>query len=75
MKMITEYLEHALEFEQLASEETGELTAGLLKQAQAYRDLAAARARKLNVLMPSGPPPTDQRDANDDLKLPGTAIT
>ena len=45
MKMIAEYLENALNFERLAAaEKDPELKASLLKQAEAYRKLAADRA-------------------------------
>jgi hypothetical protein len=50
MKMIAEYLEHALAFEQLAAtEQKPEIKAGFEKQAAAYRSLAAERAKKLGV--------------------------
>ena len=45
MKMVAEYLEKALEFERLAfAEKDPEFKASLLKQAEAYRKLAADRA-------------------------------
>jgi hypothetical protein len=45
MKMVAEYLEKALDFEQLADAENDpELRASLMKQAEAYRKLAAERA-------------------------------
>ena len=47
MKIIAEYLDKALDFERLAiAENNPELKASLLKQAQAYRKLAADRALK-----------------------------
>jgi hypothetical protein len=47
MKMVAEYLEKALHFEMLAKGETDKaLKANLLKQATAYRKLAAERALK-----------------------------
>jgi hypothetical protein len=50
MKMVAEYLEHALEFERMAAEETDPaLKESLAKQALAYRKLADERARKLNL--------------------------
>ncbi len=55
MKMIAEYLEKALDFERLAAAENiPELKASLLKQAQAYRKMAADRAlrEKLTPLPP-----------------------
>jgi hypothetical protein len=45
MKMVAEYLEKAIHFEQLAARETDpKLKADLLSQAQSYRKLAADRA-------------------------------
>ena len=55
MKMVAEYLDKALDFERLsAAENNPELKASLLKQAQAYRKMAAARAlrEKLTPLPP-----------------------
>lgn len=54
--MIAEYLEHALQFERMASEATdAALRDSLLKQAAAYRKLAQDRAKRLNLL-PVPPP-------------------
>jgi hypothetical protein len=56
MKMLTEYLEHALEFERLASTEQSEaFKAELLKQATAYRILAEKRAEQYGLPKPSPP--------------------
>jgi hypothetical protein len=56
MKMLTEYLERALEFEQLAaSEEDKPFKAQLLQQAASYRKLAAKRAEEYGLPMPSPP--------------------
>ena len=56
MKMLTEYLERALEFEQLAaSEEDEPFKAQLLQQAASYRKLAAKRAEEYGLPMPSPP--------------------
>ena len=45
MKMVAEYLEKAIQFEQMAEREKDEkLKADLLKQAKSYRKLAAERA-------------------------------
>jgi hypothetical protein len=53
MKMIAEYLEHAMKFEELAGQEKNEeFKATLLKQAKEYRELAAKRALKLNLPQP-----------------------
>lgn len=53
--MIAEYLEHALQFERMASEETdATLKEALLGQARAYRKLANERADRLNL--PAPPP-------------------
>jgi hypothetical protein len=47
MRMVAEYLEKALHFEQMADRESDvELKGRLLEQAQAYRKLAADRALK-----------------------------
>jgi hypothetical protein len=57
MKMIAEYLEHALQFERMAADEGDpQLKADLKRQAAAYRKLAAERAKKLGLQPP--PPPT-----------------
>lgn len=57
MKMIAEYLEHALQFERMAADEGNpQLKADLKRQADAYRKLAAERAKKLGLEPP--PPPT-----------------
>jgi hypothetical protein len=57
MKLITEYLEHALSFERMAAEENNpELKAQFEKQAAAYRKLVAERAEKYGLPPPSAPP-------------------
>jgi hypothetical protein len=56
MKMVAEYLEKALSFEQMAAhEKNAELKASLLSQAKSYRKLAADRALQspLTPLNPS----------------------
>ena len=56
MKMLTEYIENALTFERLASEESNpETKAFFEKQANAYRKLAAERAERYGLPMPSDP--------------------
>ncbi len=56
MKMIAEYLEHALQFERMASEATDlALRESFHKQALAYRKLAAERAARLNLPTPPEP--------------------
>ena len=56
MKLLTEYLERAMSLEQLAMrEEDTTFRTQLLKQAGAYRKLAAARA-ELYGLPPPSPP-------------------
>jgi hypothetical protein len=56
MKMLTEYLERAVEFEKLAKGERNEaFKAELLEQAAAYRKLAIKRARQYGLPMPSPP--------------------
>jgi hypothetical protein len=48
--MIAEYLEHALQFERLAAEESDpQLKASLESQAIAYRKLAEERADRLKL--------------------------
>src|SRR3954469_22402130 len=48
--MIAEYLEHALQFEQMAAEATdAALKESLAKQASAYRKLAKERAERLGI--------------------------
>jgi hypothetical protein len=54
MKLVTEYIEHALQFERLAAEEsTPELKAQFEDQARAYRKLAAERAERYGLPAPS----------------------
>ena len=56
MKLLGEYLEHALQFERLAAQETNpELKASLEGQAVAYRKMAAKRALELGLPQPSPP--------------------
>jgi hypothetical protein len=56
MKLLTEYLEHAQQFERLAADENDpKLRAQLEGQASAYRKLAAQRAKKLRLPPPSEP--------------------
>ena len=56
MKLLTEYLEHALSFERMAAQESNpEVKAQFQKQAAAYRKLAAERAEKYGLPPPSLP--------------------
>ena len=56
MKLLTEYLEHALAFERMASQENKpEIRAQFEQQAAAYRKLAAERAAKYGLPAPSPP--------------------
>lgn len=56
MKLLTEYIEHALQFERLCREESDpQLKASFRDQAQAYRRLAAERAAKYGLPSPSDP--------------------
>jgi hypothetical protein len=56
MKMLSEYLEHALTFERMAADETDRtLKAQFQSQADAYRKLAAERAKQYGMPMPSEP--------------------
>jgi hypothetical protein len=52
VKTIAEYLEHALHFEEMAAGEAdgSALKESFLKQALAYRKLAAERAARLNFV-------------------------
>jgi hypothetical protein len=54
MKMIAEYLEHAMQFERMAAAEANhDLRAKFLKQAMDYRKLAEKRAEHLGLPDPS----------------------
>jgi hypothetical protein len=56
MKLLTEYLEHALAFERMAAQENNpEIRAQFEQQAAAYRKLAADRAEKYGLPAPSLP--------------------
>lgn len=57
MRMIAEYLEHAIRFEQMAEEAIDpKFKETLLQQAIAYRKLAEQRAKKFNISLPKQPP-------------------
>ena len=59
MKLLNEYLEHALTFERLAAaEQDPKLKAEFEGQATAYRKLAAERAVRNGLQLPSPPPAT-----------------
>jgi hypothetical protein len=52
MKLIVEYMEHAAQFERMATMETDDIVkAQLLEQAAAYRKLARERAKRLNIAL------------------------
>jgi hypothetical protein len=54
MKMLAEYLDSALKFEQMAAHEKDpKLKADFEKQAAAYRKLAEKRAKEYDLKMPS----------------------
>ena len=56
MRMVAEYLEHAMQFEHMAAEAANEeLKARLLDQARTYRRLADQRARRAPIKMPLRP--------------------
>ena len=56
MKLLCEYLEHALTFERLALQESDPVVKSQFeKQATAYRKLAAERAEKYGLPLPSSP--------------------
>jgi hypothetical protein len=62
VKLLTEYLEHALSFERLAAEENNtEIKAQFETQAAAYRKLAADRAARYGLPAPSLPPNWDHK--------------
>jgi hypothetical protein len=65
MKLLTEYLEHALQFERLAAEETNpEIKAQFESQAAAYRKLVVERAAKYGLPPPSEPEVQDVSPGN-----------
>lgn len=56
MKLLAEYLDHALAFERLAAQENDpEVRAQFEQQAAAYRKLAADRAARYGLPAPSPP--------------------
>jgi hypothetical protein len=56
MKMIAEYLEHAIHFERMAAEASDAgLKVRMLEQAQAYRKLADERAARAKISHPPDP--------------------
>jgi hypothetical protein len=56
MKMVAEYIEHAIRFEQMAAQEKDlKLRAEFEKQALAYRKLARDRAEKYGFPEPDMP--------------------
>jgi hypothetical protein len=56
MKMVAEYVEHALNFERMAAhEKEPELKAAFENQAVAYRQLAKERAESLGLEPPETP--------------------
>ena len=65
MKMLAEYLEHALEFEGMARQATDvALKAQLQEQAGMYRKLADKRARQLGLRPPDETPQTGTPQSN-----------
>ena len=53
MKMLADYVEKALHFEQMAAEQKdANFKANLARLATAYRKLALGRAKELNVPLP-----------------------
>jgi hypothetical protein len=56
MKLLAEYIEHALQFERMAAEENdSKLRSDFERQAKAYRNLAAERALRYGLPAPSSP--------------------
>jgi hypothetical protein len=75
MKLVSEYLQDAINFEQMAAKaEEGPFKQSLLQQAAAYRKLAAQRAEALGVPLPPDPKLKQDEDPNeaqpDALNLP-----
>ena len=61
MKLLGEYLEHALHFERLAAQEADlKLKEAMEGQATAYRKMAAKRAKLLGLPEPSQPAPPSE---------------
>jgi hypothetical protein len=64
MKLLTEYIEHALTFERMAAQENNPvIRAQFESQATAYRKLAADRAEKYGLPAPSLPQGSSPLDA------------
>ncbi len=64
MKILADYLEHALQFERMANETANDaLKEKLLKQAADYRKLAEKRARKLGLPPPPARAPQSKLDS------------
>ena len=58
MKLLNEYIDHALTFEHMAAEEADpEVRAQFENQAAAYRKLVAERAQRYGLPAPSRPSP------------------
>ena len=56
LDLLTQYIDHALTFERMADAEPSRgLKTDLERQAQAYRRLAAQRARRLGLPLPGVP--------------------
>jgi hypothetical protein len=56
LDLLTQYIDHALTFERMADAENDQgLKADFERQALAYRRLAALRARRLGLPLPSKP--------------------
>ena len=56
LDLLTQYIDHALTFERMAEAEPNQsLKADFERQASAYRRLAAQRARRLGLPLPSEP--------------------
>jgi hypothetical protein len=75
MKLVSEYLQDAINFEHLAAQaEDGPFKQSLLQQAAAYRKLAAQRAQALGMPLPPDPEPRQDESGHqsqpDAPKLP-----
>jgi hypothetical protein len=72
MKLLTEYLERALQLESLADGEADStFRTELLKQAAAYRKLAFKRAEQYGLPNPSPPPAGKPNGASTNRDLSG----
>ena len=68
LDLLTQYIDHALTFERMADAEPDQgLKADFERQASAYRRLAAQRARRLGLPLPSEPERHCARDGRHNI--------